>query len=168
MGLKCAVIQANSACYGTEKRYAEQEGRKAEEVEHNYRYVDDMFTLTGSVSSEEEYQLKRKVKRAVDNDGHLVFIGADLLWEEDEEGKTKFSTGVCFKEGSYIITITRYPVRESVILATQRLGVLTGQYVRAIRLCSIVRRTRGEDKRQETARETEEGRGASIASESLS
>ena len=140
MGLKCAVFLANLACYATDKRYAEQEGRKAEEVEHNYRYVDDMFNLTGSVPSEEEYQLKRKVKRAVDNDGHLVFIGADLLWEEDEEGKTRFSTGVHFRDGSYPITIRRYPVRQSVILDTQRLGVLTGQYVRAIRLCSAVRR----------------------------
>ena len=102
--------------------------------------VDDMFTLTGSIPSEEEYQLKRKVKRAVDNDGHLVFLGADLLWEEDEEGKIRFSTGVHFKERSYPITIKRFPVRESVNLDTQRLGVLTGQYVRAIRLCSTARR----------------------------
>ena len=93
---------------------------RAKEVEHNYRYVDDMFTLTGSIPSEEEYQLKRKVKRTVDNDGHLVFIGADLWWEEDEVGKIGFSTGVHFREGSYPITIKRYPVRESVILDTQR------------------------------------------------
>ena len=31
-------------------------------------------------------------------------------------------------------------MKESVILDTQRLGVLTGQYVQAIRLCSTVRR----------------------------
>ena len=99
-----------------------------------------MFTLTRSIPSEEEYQLKRKVKRAVDNDGRLVFIGADLLWEEDEEGKIKFSTGVHFREGSYPITIRRYPVRESVILDTQRLGVLTGQNVRAIKICSTARK----------------------------
>ena len=91
-----------------------------EEVEHNYRYVDDMFTLTGSIPSQEEYQLKRKVKRAVDNDGHLVFIGADMWWEEDEEGKIRFSTRVNFREESYPITIRRYPMRESVILDTQR------------------------------------------------
>ena len=59
MGLKCAVFLGNLACYGTEKRYVEQEGRKAE-VEHIYRYVDDMFTLTGSIPSKEECQLKRK------------------------------------------------------------------------------------------------------------
>ena len=49
MGLKCAVFLANLACCGTEKRYAEQEGRKAEEVEDNYWYVNGMFTLTGSI-----------------------------------------------------------------------------------------------------------------------
>ena len=69
-----------------------------------------------------------------------MFIGADLWWEEDEEGKTRFSTGVHCRDRSYRITIRRYPVRESVILDTQRLGVLTGQYVRAIKLCSTVRR----------------------------
>ena len=78
MGLKTAVFLANLACYRTEKRYVEQEGRKVGEVEHNYQYVDGMFTLIGSVPSKEEYQLKRKVKTAVDNDGHLVLIGADL------------------------------------------------------------------------------------------
>ena len=80
------------------------------------------------------------MKRAVDNDGHLVFIGADLWWEEDEEGKIRFSIGVHFREGSYPITMRRYPGRESVILGTQRLGMRIGQYVQAIRLCSTVRR----------------------------
>ena len=46
MGLKCAAFLANLACYGTEKRYAEHEGRNAEEVEHNYQYVDNIITLT--------------------------------------------------------------------------------------------------------------------------
>ena len=38
-----------------------------------------------------------------------------------------------------MITIWRYPVRESVILDAQRLGVLTGQYIGALRLCSMLR-----------------------------
>ena len=33
---------------------------KAEEVEHNYRDVDDMFTLIGSIPSKQEYQPKER------------------------------------------------------------------------------------------------------------
>ena len=138
MGLKCAVFLANLACYGTEKRFAEEEGRRPEQVEHNYRFVDDMFSLTGVVPGEEAYKLKRTVRRAADG-GHLVFLGADLWWREDEKGRIKFETGVHWREKDYPIKIRRYPVRDSMILDAQRLGVLTGQYIRALRLCSVLR-----------------------------
>ena len=77
MGLKCEVFLANPACYGMEERFAEEEGRRPEQVEHNYRFVDDMFSLIGVVPGEEAYKLKRRVRRAADG-GHLVFLGADL------------------------------------------------------------------------------------------
>ena len=115
MGLKCAVFLANLACYGTEKRFAEEEGRRPEQVEHNYRFVDDMFSLTGVVPGEEAYKLKRTVRRAADG-GHLVFLGADLWWREDEKGRIKFETGVHWREKDYPIKIRRYPVRDSMIL----------------------------------------------------
>ena len=58
----------------------------------------------------------------VDNDGHLVFIAADVWWEEDEEGKMRFSTGVYFRDWSYPITIRRYLVQESVVVDTHSPG----------------------------------------------
>ena len=138
IGLKCAVFLANLACYGTEKRSTEEEGRRPQQVEHNYRYVDDMFSLIGVVPGEKAYQPKRTVRRAVDG-GHLVFLGADLWWREDEKGSITFETGVHWREKDYPIKIRRYPVRDSMILDAQRLGVLTRQYIKALRLCSLLR-----------------------------
>ena len=138
MGLECVVLLANLACYGTEKRSAEEEGRRPDQVEHNYRYVDDTFSLTGVVPLEEAYKLKRTVRRAMDG-GHLVFLGADFWWREDEKGNIRFETGVHWREKDYPIEIRKYPVRDNMILDAQRLGVLTWQYIRALRLCSILR-----------------------------
>ena len=90
-------------------------------MEHNYRFVDDMFSLTGVVPGEEAYKLKRTVRRAADG-GHLVFLGADLWWREDEKGRIKFETGVHWREKDYPIKIRRYPVRDSMDLGHPKVG----------------------------------------------
>ena len=125
MGLKCAVYLAHLACYGTEKRFVGQ--RAVEEVQHNYRFVDDMFSLTGCVPPTVEYKMERKVEKAKEK-GHLVFLGADLWWEkgEQDEGVSHFSTGVHFRDSDYPIRIRRYPQKESMILDSQRCGVPLG------------------------------------------
>ena len=104
MGLKCAVFLTKLAFQGIEKRFAEEEGRRPEQVEHHYRFVDDMFSLIGVVPGEDTYKLKRTVRRAVDG-GHLVFFGANLWWEEHQKGNITFETGVHWREKDYPINM---------------------------------------------------------------
>ena len=138
MGLKCAVFLTKLAFQGIEKRFAEEEGRRPEQVEHHYRFVDDMFSLIGVVPGEDTYKLKRTVRRAVDG-GHLVFFGANLWWEEHQKGNITFETGVHKREKDYPIKMRRYPLRDSMIFDAQRLGILTRKCIPALRLCLFLR-----------------------------
>lgn len=69
--------------------------------------------------------------------GHLVFLGVDLRWIPTKGKGWKFVTGMHFRDFDYPITIRRYPAGGSMVTDAQRLGVITGQLVRAQRTCSI-------------------------------
>ena len=45
MGLQCAPQMANLACYVTEREFACR--CKPEEVQFNYRFIDDILTMSG-------------------------------------------------------------------------------------------------------------------------
>ena len=61
MGLSCAVQMANLALYPVERDYAK--GKHPKDVEHNYRFVDDIHTLTGYIPTEEQCGMKYKDTR---------------------------------------------------------------------------------------------------------
>jgi hypothetical protein len=133
MGLACAPQIANLGCYPAERDYAAR--RDPKDVEHNYRFIDDILTLTGCIPSEEEYKMEYKVTR--NKEGDFVFLGMELKWE-CRRGTARFVTGMHFRDSSYPIRIRRYPAEGSMITESQRLGVVTGQFIRAQRLCSTL------------------------------
>jgi hypothetical protein len=65
--------------------------RKAEEVEHNYRFIDDILSLTACIPPEEDYAMQYKSTRP--KEGELVYLGMELKWLE-HKGTTKFITGI--------------------------------------------------------------------------
>ena len=69
MGLPCAPQMANLACYIPEREFASL--CKAEEVAFNFRFIDDILTLTGKVPSEECYGMNKLV----------VWSNASGAWE---------------------------------------------------------------------------------------
>jgi hypothetical protein len=135
MGLACAPQLANLACYVVERDFAEK--RQPEEVEHNCRFIDDILTLTGCIPSEEEYDMKYKSTQQTT--GHLVYLGMELDWDTTNKGVV-FTTGMHFRDATYPIQIRRYPANGSMVTDSQRIGVVTGQFIRAQRICSVLRR----------------------------
>ena len=113
------------------------EGKQPEEVEHNYRFIDDILTLTGCIPTEEAYGMKYKsTKQSV---GHLVYLGMELDWEAAKSG-TSFTTGMHFRDATYPIEIRRYLANRSMVTDSQRIGVVMGQFIRAQQICSVLRR----------------------------
>ena len=133
MGLACAGQIANLACYPVERDYAAT--RRPEEVMHNYRYIDDIHTLTGCIPAEKDYGME--YKNTTEREGQLVFLGMRESWIPYSKG-TKFVTGMHFRDASYPIVIRRYPAGGSMVTDSQRIGVITGQFIRAQRLCSTL------------------------------
>ena len=133
MGLACAPQIANLGCYPVERDYAH--GRNPMELEHNYRFIDDILTLSGCIPPEELYAMRYKNTRT--KEGELVYLGMELKWVNGRNG-TKFITGMHFRDASYPIKIRRYPGAGSMVTDSQRMGVLTGQFIRAQRLCSTL------------------------------
>ena len=110
------------------------EGRRAEEVEHNYRYVDDIFSLLACIPSQEEYGMEYKVgSQGMEGS----FVGMELMWEKTRKGTT-FQTDMYFRDNNCPIRIRRYPANGSMVTDSQRIGVITGQFIRAQRLCSVL------------------------------
>ena len=134
MGLACAVQMADLGLYPVERNFAE--GRRAEEVEHNYRYVDDIFSLLACIPSQEEYGMEYKVG-SKGMEGTIPFVGMELMWEKTRKG-TNFKTGMYFRDNNYPIRIRRYPANGSMVTDSQRIGVSTSQFIRAQRLCSVL------------------------------
>jgi hypothetical protein len=133
MGLACAGQIANLGCYPVERNNAKT--RAPEEVEHTYRFIDDIETLTGCIPTEEQYGMKYKSTRS--KVGELVFLGMEQKWKVTKRGIT-FTTGMHFRDASYPIQIRRYPAEGSMVTDSQRIGVITGQFIRAQRLCSAL------------------------------
>ena len=61
MGLACAGQLANLGCYPVERDFASKAAPK--DVEHNYRFIDDIQTLSGCIPSEEQYGMQYKSTR---------------------------------------------------------------------------------------------------------
>ncbi len=102
MGLACAPQIANLGCYPVERDFAQN--KEPKEVEHNYRFIDDILSLTGCIPSEEDYQMRFK---GVKNDkGELVYLGMELKWSTP-----KFITGMHFRDASYPIGDTQLRVQ---------------------------------------------------------
>ena len=135
MGLACAPQLANLGCYVVERDFAE--GRQPEEVEHTYRFIDDILTMSGCIPSEEAYGMKYKTTRQ--RLGHLVYLGMEMDWYTTTNG-VAFSTGMHFRDATYPIEIRRYPANGSMVTDAQRIGVVTGQFIRAQRICSTLGR----------------------------
>ncbi|EPS58167.1 hypothetical protein M569_16649, partial [Genlisea aurea] len=135
MGLACAPQIANLGCYPVERDYAAR--RSPAEMEHNYRFIDDILTLSGCVPTEEEYRMGYKTTGRATT-GRMVYLGMELIWEEFK-GRLKFITGMHFRDAQYPIRIRRYPAEGSMVTDSQRMGVITGQFIRAQRLCSVMR-----------------------------
>ena len=133
MGLACAPQIANLGCYLVERDFAAT--RDPRDVEHNYRFIDDILTLSGCIPTEQEYQMEYKETRV--KEGDLIYLGMELKWQPCKSG-TKFTTGMHFRDATYPIKIRRYPAEGSMITDSQRLGVVTGQFIRAQRLCSTL------------------------------
>jgi hypothetical protein len=93
MGLACAPQLANLGCYPVERDFAA--GCQPEEVEHNYRYIDDILTLSGRIPSEEEYGMKYKSTKG--KKGPTVYLGMELWWDASK-GTPTFVTGMHFRE----------------------------------------------------------------------
>ena len=133
MGLACAGQIANLACYPVERDYAAT--RQPSDVLHNYRFIDDIHTLTGCIPTEKSYGMQYKSTRK--REGEVVFLGMEEVWKQTKTG-TKFITGMHFRDASYPIKIRRYPAGGSMVTESQRIGVITGQFIRAQRLCSTL------------------------------
>ena len=150
MGLPCAPQLANLACYTVEAEFSEK--CQPEDVEMNFRFIDDILTLTGIIPTEKEYGMQykttwpttvREQDTGQDHDTEwtreqMVFLGMELEWATKGED-TRFSTGLHFRDMHYPVRIQRYPDANSMVTDGQRLGVLTGQFIRAQRLCSTMR-----------------------------
>ena len=133
MGLACAGQMANLALYPVERDFAK--GKQPKEVEHNYRFIDDINTLTGCIPTEEQYGMQYKNTRQ--QEGSLVFLGMELEWRLTND-KVTFVTGMHFRDAMYPIKIRRYPANGSMVTDSQRIGVIMGQFIRAQRLCSTM------------------------------
>lgn len=134
MGLQCAPQLANLCCYIPERDFSKN--CLPHEVEHNYRFIDDILSLSGCIPTEEQYAMKYKTT-GKGTDGKLVYLGMELEWKGEGE-KRIFRTGMHWRDGLYPITIRRYPNKDTVVSDTQWLGVVMGQFIRALRICSTM------------------------------
>jgi hypothetical protein len=134
MGLACAGQIASLGCYPVERDYAAN--RDPTDVEHNYRYIDDIQTLTGCIPTEKQYGMQYKDTRP--KEGELVYLGMEQKWLDAKDG-VKYITGMHFRDATYPIKIRRYPGSGSMVTDSQRMGVITGQFIRAQRLCNTLR-----------------------------
>eukprot|EP00667_Euglena_gracilis_P000489 EG_transcript_489 len=135
MGLACAPQIANLGCYPVERDFAAT--KKPEDLEYNYRFIDDILSLSGCIPTAEQYGMLYKHTKT--NDGELVYLGMVLKWLPlVRTGEMKFITGMHFRDCTYPIRIRRYPGAGSMVTDSQRLGVLTGQFIRGQRLCSTL------------------------------
>ncbi len=100
-------------------------------MEHN-RFIDDILSLTACIPPEEDYAMQYKSTRP--KEGELVYLGWELKERLEHKGTTKFITGMHFRDIVYPIRIRRYPAEGSMMIDSQRLGVITGQSIRAQRL----------------------------------
>ena len=132
MGLQCAPQMANLACYVPERDYAAT--RSPEEVFHNYRFIDDILTLSGKIPSQEEYGMEYKSTRKIP--GEVEYLGMKVKWEQKPTGDVVVNTAMLQREETYPIRIIRYPSQESVGTAAQKM--ILGQFIRAQRICSTM------------------------------
>ena len=132
MGLQCAPQLANLACYIPERDFAAT--CTPEEVEHNYRFIDDILTLSGKIPSEEAYGMQyRSTRKSL---GVAEYLGMKIVWNPETRGKVRVTTELLQREAAYPIRILRYPAKDTTCSEAQRLGVITGQFIRAQRICS--------------------------------
>jgi hypothetical protein len=59
-------------------------------------------------------------------------------WLDVKDG-VKYITGMHFRDATYPIKVQRYPGSGSMVTDSQRMGVITGQFIRAQRLCNALR-----------------------------
>ena len=78
-----------------------------------------------------------KYKNTSVKEGELVYLGMEQKWVETQNG-VKFITGMHFRDATHPIKIRRYPGDGSMVTDSQRIGVITGQFIRAQRLCSTL------------------------------
>ena len=71
-------------------------------------------------------------------EGVLVYIGMECIWTTTPDGEDRFATGMHFRDESFPIKIKRYPDGDTVATESQKLGVITGQFIRAQRTCSTI------------------------------
>ncbi len=64
----------------------------------------------------------------------LIYLGMEFKWETTKKG-VNFVTGMHFRDAVYPIEIRRYPGSGSMITDSQRMGVVTGEFIRAQQLC---------------------------------
>ena len=116
MGLPCAPQLANLACYTVEAEFSEK--CQPEDMEMNFRFIDDILTLTGIIPTEKEYGMQYKTTRPTtrtegdtgrDHDTEwtreqTVFLGMELEWATKGED-TGFSTGLHFRDMHYPVRI---------------------------------------------------------------
>ena len=103
-------------------------------MENNYRFIDDILTLSGRIPSAEEYGMEYKSTRK--RQGEVEYLGMKLVWREDGNGRCKVSSELLQREAAYPIRIIRYPAHDSLASDEQRMGVVMGQLIRAQRICS--------------------------------
>ena len=110
---------SNLALYPVERDFAKD--RKPEEVEDNFRFVDDILTLTGCIPTEEQYGMCYK------EGDNRVFLGMELHWVQTSAG-TQFQTGMHFRDYDYPIKIRRYPALGTMATDAQPLGVVSSEH----------------------------------------
>ena len=132
MGLQCAPQFANLACYIPERDYA---GTCApEEVEDNYRFIDDILTFSGKIPTTVQYGMDYKSTKK--QSGEVEYLGMRVVWSRGKDDKCKVATELLQREAAYPIRIIRYPAQDSLASDEQRMGVVMGQFIRAQRICS--------------------------------
>ena len=117
MGLPCAPQLANLACYTVEAGFSAK--CKPKDVEMNFRFSNDILTLTGIIPKEKQYGMQHKTTwLTTGREGDIgwdhdtewtreqaVFLGMELEWATKGED-TKFSTGLHFRDMHYPVSVT--------------------------------------------------------------
>jgi hypothetical protein len=134
MGLQCAPQLANLACYIPERDFAST--CQPEEVLHNYRFIDDILTLSGKIPSPAMYEMEYKSTRK--KPGEVEYLGMKVIWHQGKADNSWVTTELLQREAAYPIRILRYPTQDSLASDEQRMGVVMGQFIRAQRICSHI------------------------------